>query len=345
MRQEKPNVSDPMAVHNTVGQELMELCRANGVDYTDFGEGLAGRERLTGRMLGMVRERLGGEAAEYLVRFERAYKAEKAASRATYRREQRAFAGMREVLPLLGRQYSTGADRLDDLLDFFGCDRVEDVCCDMARYRRGKAVEPINLAGWLRRGELEFRKMDLCTYDEGAMMAWAESGAWGAHLGDVAYFKALPEEFRRFGVGLVYVPALPKTVYGAIRWYDGRPLIELSDREHDLASCWFTLFHEMGHAVKHRGADICDVEINVSTCERQEREANKFANGFLFGGDDLRKSVFQRKRRGEEMEAEGMAKEFGVEPMMAAYWLRKAQYRPWAQAKVSIQFADLLNGY
>ena len=53
-------------------------------------------------------------------------------------------------------------------------------------------------------------------------MNWIESREWMAHIEDVEYFKSLPSIFSRFGVGLVFVPSLPKTVYGAIRWIENK---------------------------------------------------------------------------------------------------------------------------
>ena len=100
---------------------------------------------------------------------------------------------------------------------------------------------------------------------------------------DADYFKSLPGALARFGVGLVFTPSLPKTVYGAVRWLDGSPLIQISDRGRDLASCWFTLFHELGHAVMHRDAEIYEGEMNDPRVKRdaREREADGFAGEFL----------------------------------------------------------------
>jgi hypothetical protein len=40
------------------------------------------------------------------------------------------------------------------------------------------------------------------------------------------------------------------------------------------------------------------------------------------------------------MTAEGLAEEFGVNPVFTSYWLRKAQYNPTMQRHISIDFLD-----
>ena len=163
-----------------------------------------------------------------------------------------------------------------------------------------------------------------------------------AHIEDVEYFKSLPSIFSSFGVGLVFVPSLPKTVYGAIRWIENKPLIQISDRGHDLISCWFTLFHELGHAIKHKNVEIYEGEINESKAKqnKREKEANKFANEYLFNGDNLRKAVIDRKRAGLPMTAKLLAEEFNVLPIFVSYWLLKAQYAPAFQRRIQIDFVS-----
>ncbi len=70
--------------------------------------------------------------------------------------------------------------------------------------------------------------------------------------------------------------------------------------------------HELGHAVKHKNGGIYEGGINESKAKqnKREKEANKFANEYLFNGDGLRKAVFERKRIGQFMSANSLAEEF-----------------------------------
>lgn len=251
-------------------------------------------------------------------------------------------------MPLLRGEFTEGYDILDDILDFFGVDSETEIFetsekqAALFRSQNKIEVDSINLHAWLRRGELDFNILNLPDYNESELIKWIESREWMAHIEDVEYFKSLPSIFSSFGVGLVFVPSLPKTVYGAIRWIENKPLIQISDRGHDLISCWFTLFHELGHAIKHKNVEIYEGEINESKAKqnKREKEANKFANEYLFNGDNLRKAVFDRKRAGLPMTAKLLAEEFNVLPIFVSYWLLKAQYAPAFQRRIQIDFVS-----
>jgi len=349
---EKIPVLNPLTLRNTVGGELADIFEARGID--NFEEligvkGLKSKERLSGKVLKKASDLLGApELVEYLTEFQKEYLEEKPRYMANYAQAKKAYTKLKKVLPLLRGEFTEGYDILDDILDFFGVDSVNEIFeisekqAALFRTQNNMEVDSINLYAWLRRGELDFKALNLPDYDEKGLMAWIEEREWMAHIEDADYFKSLPSIFSNFGIGLVFVPSLPKIVYGAIRWIDDRPLIQISDRGHDLISCWFTLFHELGHAVKHKNVEIYEGGINESKPEqnKREKEANKFANKYLFNGDDLRKAVFDRKRVGQFMTANSLAEEFRVRPIFASYWLLKAQYAPAFQRRIQIDFTS-----
>lgn len=349
---EKIPVLNPLSLRNTVGGELADIFEARGIE--DF-ESLVGvkdlrtKEQLSDKVLKEASCLLGDERlAEELSEFQARYLAEKPLYMQNYAQAKKTYTKLKRVLPLLRGEFTEGYDILEDILDFFGVESENEIFessekqATLFRTQNKVDVDPINLHAWLRRGELDFKALDLSDYNEGGMMQWIESREWMGHVEDVDYFKALPGTLAGFGVGLVLVPSLPKTVYGAIRWMDNKPLVQISDRGHDLVSCWFTLLHELGHAVKHRNIEIYEGGINDSKsnqCKR-EKEANKFANEYLFNGDNLRKAVFDRKRNGKMMTANELAKEFNVLPIFASYWLLKAQYAPAFQRRIPIDFVS-----
>lgn len=349
---EKISVLNPLTMRNTVGAELADIFEARGInDYEALlrVKDLRLKERLSGKMLKRAADLLESpDLPRSLSEFQKEYLDEKPKYVAAYNEAKRAFARLKKVWPLLRGEFNDGFDRLDDILDFFGVDSDEEIFEASARQaalfrkQNNVTVDPINLHAWLRRGELDFFKLHLSDYDESALKAWIDAREWYDHIEDVDYFKALPDTFAQFGVGLVYVPSLPKTVYGAVRWFDGKPLIQISDRGHDLISCWFTLFHEFGHVLLHKNEEIYEGGINETAVKqsRRESEANKFANGYLFNGDNLRKAVFNRKRAGRMMTANSLAQEFNVRPIFASYWLLKAQYAPAFQRRISIDFTQ-----
>ena len=349
---EKVPVLNPLSLRNTVGGELADIFEARGID--DF-ENLIGvkdlraKERLSNKILKKASDILNNETLiEELSKFQSKYLEEKPLYISNFIQAKKTYTKLKKVLPLLRGEFTEGYDILEDILDFFGVDSEIEIFessekqAALFRSQNKVDVDPINLHAWLRRGELDFYTLNLPDYDEEGLMQWIEAKEWLNHIESTDYFKSLPKKMAKYGIGLVLIPSLPKTVYGAIRWIENKPLIQISDRGHDIVSCWFTLFHEFGHAIKHKNTEIYEGGINDSKViqGKLEKEANKFANAYLFNGDDLRKAVFAKKRRGELMSANELAREFGVLPIFASYWLLKAQYNPIFQRKISIDFVS-----
>lgn len=347
---EKIPVLNPLTLRNKVGEELADIFESQGIYNFEERIGiqdLRSKEKLSKRVLEKASNILNNEhIIEYLSNFQEEYLAEKPRYKESYNKARKTFNRLKGIIPLLRGEFTEGYDILDDILDFFGVDTAEEILeqsknkVALFRTQNNIDVDSINLYGWLRRGELDFYKLNLANYDESKLIEWLEKKEWKNNLENTEYFKGLPSTFSDFGVGLVFTPFLTKTVYGAIRWIDNKTFIQISDRNRDLASCWFTLFHEIGHIIKHKNTDIYEGEINElkSTPDKREREANKFANEYLFNGDDLRKAVFDRKRKGLIMTADALSKEFKVSPIFTSYWLRKAQYNACFQSKIYIEF-------
>jgi Zn-dependent peptidase ImmA (M78 family) len=64
------------------------------------------------------------------------------------------------------------------------------------------------------------------------------------------------------GVALVFVPALPRLgIYGATRWLNDKPVIQLSLYLKTNDHLWFTIFHEACHIIRHGRRNIFVEEI------------------------------------------------------------------------------------
>ncbi len=347
----KPSVLNPLTLRNTVGAELADILESRGVHNYNHLLGvtdLSSKEKLSKSILKKLQVLIDDyqEIIGYLENFQSSYLDEKPRYQENYKIAKRNFTRLKKALPLMRGEFSEGYDLLDDIIDFFGATNEEEIFvasekqAALFRTQNNATVDPINLHVWLRRGELDFLSMRLSEYNEASLISWIEKRDWESHIDNSEYFKALPNIFSQFGVALTLVPYLEKTVYGAVRWIDGHPLIEISDRNRDLATCWCTLFHELGHVILHKNVEIYEGDINTNISSRREKEANKFANTYLFNGDNLRKAVFNRKNGLEPMTANSLAQEFGVKPIFSAYWLRRAQYHPTLQPHISIDFIE-----
>lgn len=348
--EQKISVLNPLDLLNTVGQEVEAIFAANGKDASEFMpiDKLRKKVRFSEKEIARICDML--EMDEDLSSFIRNYQAdyanEKEKAAVSFKASKKAFTKLKNIVPLLRNEFTQGKDILDDILDFFDVDsevevfKSSDNFAALFRRQNNADVDPVNLYAWLRRGELDFNRMNLPAYNEIALRDWITTGSWKHHLESAEYFHSLPSIMESFGVALVLVPYLPKTVYGCVRWLDGKPLIQVSDRNRDLATCWFTLFHELGHVLLHRNEVILEGQLNEGQAKLSqiERDANKFANHHLFGGDQLRKTVFDRKRRGESMTADSLSDEFNVHHIFTSYWLLKAQYHPTFQRHIPIDF-------
>ena len=348
----KVEVFNPISMFNTVGQELESVVDIhnkdkkwllNNLGWSDF----ASVKKIHKKDLRLIIKYLEVDSSveSFFVNFQNNYKEREKDALISYKTSKGHFNKFKQIIPLLKDDFKDGIDLLEDITNFFGVETEEEViresenCAALFRKQNKVPVDAINLKAWLRRGELDFKKMTLPEYDEKMLMQWIEGRDWMSHIENVDYFMTLPKILGEFGVALVFVPYLKNTVYGAIKWIDGKPLVQLSDRNQDLASCWFTLFHEFGHTQLHKNDTIFEGEINEAKTTKKESEANKFANVFLFNGDDLRKTVFNIKRSGSQTDAGELSKQFDVHPLFAAYWLRKAQYQPARQRHIPIRFS------
>lgn len=350
---QKENVINPMVLLNTVGMEVCDILSQRGIqDYESIVgiQNLSQKETLTNKQIDKVCAILNDtNIRDFILSFQSNYLLEKKKAEQSFKQAKKNYTKLKVVLPLLRNEFTDGVDRLDDILDYFGVMSEEEIfasaeqTASLFREQNNVQVDSLNLKAWLRRGELDFAKKNLPSYDEEKLKEWIEDRKWLQHLEDENYFKALPERLSSLGVALVLVPFLPKTVYGAVTWIEGHPLIQISDRNQDLATCWFTLFHEFGHVILHKDANIYEGSMNdtKSSKVQRERDANKFANKYLFNGDVLRKDVFDMIRKGEYIVPTDLSKKYNVNLIFVAYWLRKAQYQPNFQKKIHIDFTSL----
>lgn len=346
-RLEKEEVFNPISLFSTIGLELEQIVENHHKDKADLLKRLdwdsySQKERIKKAEIEIICEflSLGDELKTFIVSFQDKYKQRKKDSIVSYKKSMSIYRKFQEIRPLLA-DFTDGMDVLEDIADFYGKEDEDQIVANVkssAALYRSKidvVVNDYNLSALLRKGEIDFEKIAPIEYDEIALKKWIEEKEWDGEIENVSYFKQLPNILNKFGVALSFAPFLSKTVYGYVRWIDGKPLIQITDRGKDLASCWFTLFHEFGHIFHHHNDDTFDGIINEKKPDisKKEKEANKFANSYLFNGDGLRKEVFANRRR---LNAKQLAQKHGVHQLFAEYWLRKGG--ALNERKISIQF-------
>lgn len=193
-------------------------------------------------------------------------------------------------------------------------------------FRQSTAFEadPIAVAAWLRKGELEAQKIDCVPY---------EKKTFREALSKIhALTKEPPEIFQRemvqlcadAGVALVFIPALPKTrASGVTRWLSpGKALIQLSLRYKTDDQLWFTFFHEAGHIYLHGKRDIFIEDQNDESGEKED-EADRFAADQLILPSKWRDFLNCSRRHYSKAEILAFAEAMDIAPGIVAGRLQR----------------------
>jgi len=91
------------------------------------------------------------------------------------------------------------------------------------------------------------------------------------------------QRLQEAGVAVIVEDHLPKThLDGAALWHpEGFPVIALTLRYDRLDNFWFTLFHEIGHVIRHLSSSMrqgfLDTDIDRASEKKIEIEADRFA--------------------------------------------------------------------
>lgn len=140
--------------------------------------------------------------------------------------------------------------------------------------------EPYAISAWLRQGEILASQMESIPYNEKAL--WALLPEIKQLMVDFEdnFFQKLQEMCLGAGVKVVYTPCLPKApIYGATRWLNNIPLIQISGRLNRNDIFWFTFFHEIGHILLHGKKEIFLEKIEYAgESKEKEMEADNFSS-------------------------------------------------------------------
>lgn len=345
---EKAEVLNPILLYNTPGQELAEILISNNFSPDDFlrnttlNSNVFSSAKFTLKELDVISSVLNNDDLKgYFLNFQTIYKDNKSKIEVSYKESLKIFKKVSHILPLLNNEFNDGIDILEDIADFLNIDDekeiFENVEQNIALYKISNfKPDSLNLYAWLRRGKLDFDKLDLPNYNKEAFLHWIENAKFEANFTNPKSVVMLPAIFSEFGVALVYTPYLEKTVHGAVRWFNGRPLIQISDKGKCLATFWYTLLHEIGHVILHENVEIFEgtLDLPKSKITKIEQEANAYAYDRLFHGDGLRKYVMSyRLKSVSDSFISSTASRFNVPEIFVAFWMKKAQVKNWSVAR------------
>lgn len=134
---------------------------------------------------------------------------------------------------------------------------------------------------WLRQGEIEGEKINCKPFSKEQLVdTLPKIRALTKERDPNVFIPKLTELCAECGVAVVFVqPFVGVPVYGSSSWLNSdKALIQLSIRGKTADILWFTIFHELGHILKHSKKEMF-VEIDDRSAEKtpEENEADEFA--------------------------------------------------------------------
>ena len=229
---------------------------------------------------------------------------------------------------------SSSADRVSELLSFFGVASVEAWQNRQNKVRVAYShsssfkSDEFALATWLRLGELKAEKVDCADYNETKFMRSLKrirklTGAQSIEL--LAEAKRL---CRKSGVALTVVKPLPKTALSGASWWltPRKAVIQLSARHMRDDYLWFSLFHEAAHILLHSKRSIFVHETDNKITEA-DVEANIWAANFLVPAPEWER--FVDSSQFSRAAVLRFAEEQGIAPSIVVGRLQHEKLIPW----------------
>lgn len=237
-------------------------------------------------------------------------------------------------------------DTLIAVLRFFGVadpEALETVWLRPALYRRAKAFEADAgaLACWLRLAEVQATRAKTAPYNEEAVREALQRIRTLSRLPGTDWYEPLVELCSSVGIALVVVKEFPRSrVNGATKWLTTeKAMVALSLRYRRNDTFWFTLFHELGHLLKHSRKMTFIDDGRAAAGDLLEEEADAFASRTLIPP----RAAAQLKNIKSASELRRFAEAIGVADGIVVGRMRHEGLIPhsqWAGMIVSYRFDD-----
>ena len=295
-----------------------ELGRRLGASRKHVSELLSGKAPLS-RSTAIALEEVTGIPARIWNQYEALYREDLArieANVAFAAQHEKAKAYPLAYLRKFGFIEAAASDRsgtVRQLLSLFGVASVDALRTTWSEgsvaYRRAVVTreDAPAVATWLALGERAAEHRDLAEFDKGALKAMLPGLRALSGADPATYVAECVNSLAQVGVALCFVPPMPGLgVYGATRWVQGRPIVQLSLRYKTDDQLWFTLFHEIGHILLHGESGL----YLTDDASIAEEEADRFAS------DELIPPRFAMRlpRRRDITAIRLLAEELGIAP-------------------------------
>ncbi len=193
-----------------------------------------------------------------------------------------------------------------------------------AIYRQSTAGKnPEVVAVWLREGQILSESMDLPVFDKNTVEELIQDIRSMTIQQPKQFENRLKESLASAGLGLILIEEYPKGgVNGAYYRFNDHPFIQINLRGKYADIFWFTLFHELGHALIHTYDKII-VDYDSDTGLKED-EANEFASNILIPPSEYKE--IERKKRYSEEFVKDFAYNIGIHPGIVVGRLQHDKY-------------------
>jgi HTH-type transcriptional regulator/antitoxin HigA len=185
------------------------------------------------------------------------------------------------------------ADKVKEVVSYLGISSPKqwmDMIPAMAlRRSRARKMSLASVAVWLRKGEIEGKKIECSPFDRKRFLEALDDARDLTITQPKEFIPQLRSMCAESGVAVVFVQELPRAhVFGATRWLEpGKALIQLSLLYKTSDQLWFSFFHEAGHIVLH-GKRKVFLEVGGLPKE-EEAQADQFAANRLIPPAEYRR--------------------------------------------------------
>jgi len=197
------------------------------------------------------------------------------------------------------------------------------------RKRKSTQKDIAVVSAWLRRGEIEAQEQQCANFDKQKFKnSLAEIRMLTTEKPNV-FIPKLETICAAAGIAIVFVRALPKLgIYGAVRRFNDRYIMQLSLYGKNNDKLWFTFFHEACHIIYHSSRELY-IETDGLENEKED-EANAFAQDTLIPQDKLNDFLLSAYRPTIPQIKE-FAANIGISPGIVVGRLQYDGKLPWTQ--------------
>ena len=287
--------TSPIAIHP--GKTIKETLELANISQVDLSKHMDLSERMISQILNgsqpvtpetaLKFERVLGLSQQMLVQMQAFYDADKARIEEAERlRDETKLLARYTCYPeLVKLEYVTQSfsdlKKVEELLRFFRVNSLNAVKTVFpVAFRRFDSEKIIHesIAAWLRMGMIQAEGREVSEFNRELLVKNIAKMRDLTREEPGVYSKNLIELCAQAGVVLVYTPHLKNTrVNGATRWISPqRALVQLSLYNRYADIFWFTLFHELGHLLKHSKKEMY-VDLEVANNTENEKEADVFS--------------------------------------------------------------------